>query len=143
MTKHSGVLESQQQKKTDRIFSGRDRNSANAIFVQQRGLSTSEGGLVLCIDGNMYDNVQCYHCHCWGHYKSQCPKATSTGVDLLQLGFSFAQSTGKQNLVDRNWVLLDTCSTDNVCCNPELVDNVRTCKLDECLEFFSNGGSLK
>ena len=93
--------------------------------------------------GNTYDNVQCYLCHLWGHYKSHCPNVTSKGVNLLQLGFLFAQSTGNQDLVDKNWVLLDTCSTNNVCCNPKLVDNVRPCKLDERLEIFSNGGSLK
>ena len=143
MTKHSGILDGQQRKKSDRFFQGRDKSSANAIFVQQKGSSTSEGGLVPGVNGSTYENVQCYLCHRWGHYKSQCPKAASTGVNLLQLGFTFAQSTGKRNLVDRNWVLLDTCSTDNVCCNPKLVDNVRTCKSDECLEIFSNGGSLK
>mgnify|MGYP003321274356 CR=1 FL=1 len=143
MTKHSGVLGSQQRKGTDRNFLGRDRSNANTIFVQQKGLSVQEGGLVPGTNGNTYDNVQCYLCRLWGHYKSHCPNVTSKGVNLLQLGFLFAQSKENQDLVNKNWVLIDTCSTNNVCCNPKLVDNVRPCKLDERLEFFSNGGSLK
>ena len=62
---------------------------------------------------------------------------------MLQLGFLFAQLTGNQDFVNKNWVLLDMCSTDNVCCNPKLVDNVRQCKPNKCLEIFWNEGSLK
>ena len=75
MTKHLGILGNQQQKRTNKMSQERDKNSASAIFVQQKGSSVRENGLVPSTDGNKYDNVQCYLCRQWGQYKSHCPNA--------------------------------------------------------------------
>ena len=46
-------------------------------------------------------------------------------------GTSFTQHS--HNIINSNWVLLDTCSTDNVFCNRKLLSRIRNCKGGEDL----------
>ena len=73
-------------------------------------------------------NVECYNCCNYRHYASQCLDTTAvknTGVDLLQKGVLLVQSEGTDNVViNKDWILLDTCSTDSVCNNRALVRNI-------------------
>ena len=65
-------------------------------------------------------NVLCYGCNTWGHYANQCPNARDNdsgsgsrqGTNILQYGFNFNQQG--DGGIPREWVLLDTCSTNNV-----------------------------
>ena len=45
-------------------------------------------------------------------------------------------------LIPHVWILLDTCSTDNVINNRHLVENVSSCTEDEKLKIYANGGDL-
>ena len=53
-------------------------------------------------------------------------------------GSSFTQHS--QCIINPNWVLLDTCSTDNVFCNRKLLSSIRKCKAGEDLRLLTNGG---
>ena len=57
---------------------------------------------------------------------------------MLQFGCMFAQS--QDRVINPNWILLDTCSTDNVFCNEMLVSDLRRCKEGDGLEIITNGG---
>ena len=44
-------------------------------------------------------------------------------------------------IIDKNWLLLDTCSTVSVCCNPNLVKDITSCSTSDALTIITNGGS--
>ena len=60
------------------------------------------------------------------------------GLDMLQFGSMFTQS--QDRVINPNWILLDTCSTDNVFCNEQLVSNLRKCNEGDGIEIITNGG---
>ena len=62
---------------------------------------------------------------------------TRSSVHLLQLGVMLTQS---DNIIDPNWVLLDTCSTDSVFNNASFLSDIVACKKDDVLNILSNGG---
>ena len=121
-------------------------------FAQNSGRETNNNRppagtvLVAGVDGRTC-NVLCFGCQEWGHYANQCPKARDTnnyssgrqGIDLLQYGYNFNQSDGG---IPREWVLLDTCSTNNVFNNCSLLGDIIACDIDEDLEMNTNGGSM-
>ena len=45
-------------------------------------------------------------------------------------------------MISKTWILLDSCSTDTVFKNPDLVTNIRTGTTDEELRMLTNGGSV-
>ncbi len=53
-----------------------------------------------------------------------------------------AQAAKQSGLIPEDWILLGTCSTDNVVNNKVLVDNLRGCYDDEKLTVYTNGGKL-
>jgi hypothetical protein len=44
-------------------------------------------------------------------------------------------------VIDPNWILLDTCSTVSVCCNPNLVQNIKPIANNDGMTIVTNGGS--
>ena len=107
------------------------------------------------MDGKIVD-AECYVCQKRGHISWYCPEVGNTGppprdsrgvncaqVGLMQRNVSKKEIGGsgkKENIVNPNWILLDTCSTASVCCNEELVRDIRKCKQDEELTVITNGG---
>ena len=53
-------------------------------------------------------------------------------------GTSFAQQ--HHSIINPNWILLDTCSTDNVFCNPFFVSNLIPCDSGDELSVVTNEG---
>ena len=45
----------------------------------------------------------------------------------------------KDSVIDPMWILLDKCSTASVCCNEDLVRDVRECGAGEELTVITNG----
>ena len=45
-------------------------------------------------------------------------------------------------MISKTWILLDSCSTDTVFKNPDLVTNIRTGSTNEELKMLTNGGSV-
>ena len=97
----------------------------------QKG-KTSE--LVPGRDGKVHKEIECHNCHQIGHYANQCPHKKK--ITLAQ--FTLAQN--KLELIDRNWVLLDTCSTVSVFCNSKLVNDIREVCPGSSLTGITNGG---
>ena len=56
----------------------------------------------------------------------------------IRSGVSLTQQ--HHSIINPNWILLDTCSTDNVFCNENLVSDIHTCNLGEELTVVTNGG---
>ena len=91
-------------------------------------------------DGRSFDIV-CYNCNRRGHYASSCPEAPSNvGVSNLQYGHSLTQVN--QGIIPDDWILLDTCSTDNVVKDKSLLENLCTCEAGNELKIITNGGQL-
>ena len=62
---------------------------------------------------------------------------------MLQQGISLFQKYNTDEVISKTWILLDSCSTDTVFKNPDLVANIKTGSADEELRILANGGSLK
>ena len=139
---------------------GNGRGGTNVMFAMVSGDKNSGGDddgerMVPGTDGKVVDN-ECFICRKKGHISWYCPEAGNTGppsrakknYNCTQFGFvqrcGDLKGAGKEksesSVINPNWILLDTCSTASVCCNRELVRDVRDCKKDEILEIVTNGG---
>ena len=61
---------------------------------------------------------------------------------MLQQGISLFQKYNTNEVISKTWKLLDSCSTDTVFKNLDLVANIRTGSTDEELRMLTNGGSI-
>ena len=62
--------------------------------------------------------------------------------NLTQVRLTLAQKdNSNKDIIDENWILLDTCSTVNVCRNASIITGIRTCHEDEELTIITNEGS--
>ena len=114
-------------------------------FYQQRPGDMPEpdrSNPVAGTDGNIAER-QCYRCYAWGHFADKCPNARN--VQALQVGISLTQTNNCEStsntFISRSWILLDTCSTNSVVSNPNLVSNIRQCNENETLRINTNGGT--
>ena len=91
--------------------------------------------------------VMCFRCQTWGHYADHCPNAGGSsgtgnrqGTNLTQIGYTFNQS--HSDGIPSEWLLLDTCSTDNVFNNCSFLNDIVVCDDSDDLDMTSNGGSM-
>ena len=108
----------------------RFRRRNNFTLTQTTKLGCTPGR-----DGKVYSHVKCHNCEEPGHYANQCPKSKT----VTFAHFSLTQK--KLELINKNWVLLDTCSTVSVFCNPVLVKNIISCAPGDGITVLTNGGS--
>ena len=53
---------------------------------------------------------------------------------------SFTLTQKELEVSNREWILLNTCSTVSVICNPDLVSNIKPCKQGDGITVITNGG---
>ena len=117
------------------------RNRRNGVSLLQRN-DTNENEGVPGTDGRTFDII-CYNCNRRGHYVSSCPETNTTiGISNLQYGYMMTQTLDKRGLIPPDWVLLNTCSTDNIIHNISLMMNTRKCSRHKEMKIHTNGGSL-
>ena len=116
-------------------FRFRKNNQRSVTFLQTNNPNVSEA--VPGNDGKLYTHITCHNCNTPGHYSNQCPSNKKHKVTLAH--FSLTQQ--KLELIDKNWILLDTCSTVSVFCNKYLIKDVRDCLPGQGITVVTNGGS--
>ena len=108
MTKTNGSLQGSGDNTTPS-----NRCRPGKMLVQQQCSEVNED-LVPGNDGYVFDII-CYNCNKHGHYASNCPdQANRVGVSNLQCGHVLSQMKDENGLIPHAWILLDTCSTDNI-----------------------------
>ena len=97
-------------------------------------------------DVRSFPEVTCYCCQETGNYARNFPSSTAnthTGTHSLQVGLTMTQTTKEApttNIINPNWILLDTCSTISSMRNKSLVQNIQPCDRGEKLRAYTNGG---
>ena len=126
--------------------SGGKGNQGNSMFamVRKDGVGTAgedDDELVPGTDGRIVEN-ECYICRKKGNISWYCLEAGNTGPpprskqNLNCEKFAFVQSgknVGDKEVIYPELILLDMCSTVSVCCNQDLVRDIKKCKDDEVL----------
>jgi hypothetical protein len=88
--------------------------------------------------------LQCYNCQAYGHVANNCPEERQErgkqGIGCAQIILT-QQGGETQNVINHNWILLDTCSTASVCSNIDLVNDIQDCDPSDVLHIVTNGGT--
>ena len=92
----------------------------------------------------MHPKIMCFNCGQYGHYSSGCPNESKkkNGASALMNRTCLAGKEKKCLHILNHRLLLDTCSTDNVCRDISLLKDVRECSENEALEVIANGGCM-
>ena len=120
------------------MFAQRGGRGTDHQYTFSRVNENSSSEVVPGTDDITHQGITCYGCQFQGHYRNQCPYSTRTGSVSMHVGTLCAQ--GKAFDIPLTWILLDTCSTCNVANNPALVNNIHTCKANDRLTAYTNGG---
>ena len=125
-----------------------NNNKQHGVILAQQCSPSSEDTstprtLIPGTDGRTL-NVLCYRCNKWGHYASSCTEpGTRVGFSSLQHGFILAKSEhAPTSIIPKDWIILDSCSTDCVFNDPELQSNVTPCPQNDRLKIHTNDSSL-
>lgn len=92
------------------------------------------------------DHIVCHNCNGRGHYANRCPSQsrdapTSSPEERAGAHFSFSQSIHSSGSVDPKWILLDTCSTVDIFCNPDLLRDIHP--VSETMTIHYNAGARR
>jgi len=77
------------------------------------------------------------HCNKQGHIARDCPELSEQR--LAEVNAQFGYSVLQSNLVKKNFLYLDTCTTNNYMCNRAYLKDVHTA--DTSLRLHTNAGS--
>ena len=88
------------------------------------------------VDGKIH-NIICHNCNQPGHYANKCPIVPKRHTTLAH----FTLTQQKLEIINKNWLLLDSCSMVSVVCNPALVHGIKTCAPGQSVTVITNGGA--
>lgn len=94
-------------------FRFRNRHKVGMVSFMQQGSKGSKH-LTPDRDGKVHPEIKCHNCGREGHYANQCDK------NKVQFAH-FSLTQNKLQIINKHWLLLDSCLTVSVCTNPELV----------------------
>ena len=114
-------------------FGGRFRFRRNNKVESVSFMQKSDKDLVLGTDGKTH-NITCHNCKQPGHYANKCPKRHTT---LAHITLTQQQL----EIINKNWILLDSCLTVSVVCNPAMVTGIKPCAPGESITVITNGGA--
>ena len=107
---------------------GNRNNRKGNLFAQTRASATSETNEpVPGTDSVLHAHIRCFTCQQFGHHASCCPVADDNnrrGATALMRGTSLATDSSYYPVIEEHRLLLDSCSTDNVCRNLQLLKNI-------------------
>lgn len=116
----------------------------NVQFHQRPSGEATPGEPVPGTNGILSAHIKCFKCDTLGHYSTVCPNPrVGTGYQGFQ--YVFAQTVegnaegALADVLNNNWILIDSGSTFNSFMNPGLLGTVTDC--DE-MRAYSNGGHL-
>ena len=81
-----------------------------------------------------------------GHYAGNCPSSTDnahTGSQSLQVGLTMTQmrtNIPSTDIIDTNWIVLNTCSTIRYIRNRYLIQDICSCDVGEEIQGYNNRG---
>ena len=116
MIKHSSALQNLHGQASSR--------RRQAVSLVQTNIEESQQELVPGTDGRTHE-VTCFNCNRRGHYTVNYNEPDSRiGLSNLQFGNVLVHVPASTGIIPPDWVLLDTCSTDNVIMNINLFNSV-------------------
>ena len=101
---------------------------------ERRGNDTDQAAVLGCND-ILHKEIIFYSCNQNGHCLDQC--TNHTGTNLAHVGVIITQHCAANKYT---WVILDTCSTNIVSNNTDLVKEIRTCKNHKKITVLTNRG---
>ena len=98
-------------------FGGRSRRGNTFAQAGSEIENEDENGPVAGNDGVVHPHVLCFNCQRYGHYSSSCPLSNQRrgGATVLLHGTCLTNKSNYPVVIEEHRLLLDTCSTDNVC----------------------------
>ena len=111
----------------------------------QKQVPVSDGRITdyLCLKWNEYNHIAWY----WpsasytNNSNNETEQKGCTGVGCAQ--FVLSQRSNGKALINKDWMLLDKCSTESVFWYQYLIDKIKDCHAHEWYEIFTNGGSQR
>jgi hypothetical protein len=121
-----------------RFRRGRNKNAHGShVSFAQATSNSGDKSSVPGKDGKVFAHIKCHNCGKYGHYANQCTEARKPRAQFTQ----FVLTQKDHEIIDKSWILLDTCSTVSVCCNKSLVSNIVPCTPNDELTIVTNGGT--
>ena len=136
--KFKSVGERYRQNSTRNQGRGKGTNRGAELSLTQ----AATGGALTGKDRVTHAKITCYSCNARGHYSGNCPSTDkrTNGITSLQVGAFLNQCfPSTEDIIDPNWIILDSSSTSTTVKKALLFD-IRDCTEDETLLVHTNGG---
>ena len=141
LVKRSNLLSNSGSNNTNRISNNtrNNRNRFNRTGAQflQRIPPDATCPPVAGSNGRTFPDRLCWNCNRYGHIAPFCPEDNSNGT----YAYNFSQHI--MNILNKWWILIDTCSTCCVTNNPALLTSIQNCNKQDELNVITNGGSMR
>ena len=119
---------------------GAGQGGCGSVREVSRTNTNNSKELVLGIYEEAKTEIAFFGCHGFGHYAGECQYQTWMGINCAHIICILTQDR-KMAIIQKSWILLDTCSAVSVGNNGNFLIGVRDCQPDEVLTAITNGGS--